>query len=139
VRRFDLGESITTDTISSEGVHCHQDIVIVKGDIKNAVQLYKQLRQNEPDKYNFVEDQLNILGYQLLNRNMVKAAIEIFKLNVKAYPESGNVYDSLAEAYIKEGNKEMAIKFYLKSLEKDPNNENARGMLNQLGIKKDNV
>jgi tetratricopeptide (TPR) repeat protein len=60
-------------------------------------------------------------------------------LNVEAYPESGNVYDSLAEAYLKEGNKEMAIKFYLKSLEKDPNNENARGMLRRLGVKKDNV
>jgi cyclase len=111
---------------------------IAKGDIKNAVQLYKNLRQDASDKYNFAEDQLNILGYQLLNRKMFKAAIEIFKLNVEAYPESGNVYDSLAEAYMKEGNKEMAIKFYLKSLEKDPNNENARGMLNQLGIRKDN-
>ncbi len=112
---------------------------IVKDGIKNAVQLYKNLRQEEPDKYNFAEDQLNILGYQLLNRNMVKAAIEIFKLNAEAYPESGNVYDSLAEAYMKDGNKEMAIKFYLKSLEKDPNNENARGMLNRLGVRKDNL
>ena len=112
---------------------------IVKGDIKKAVQLYRHLRQVEPHKYNFAEDQLNILGYQLLNRNMVKAAIEIFKLNVEAYPESGNVYDSLAEAYLKEGNKEQAIKFYLKSLEKDPNNENARGMLNRLGVRKDNL
>ena len=112
---------------------------IVKGDIKDTVQLYKHLRQDEPHKYNFAEDQLNILGYQLLNRNMVKAAIEIFKLNVEAYPESGNVYDSLAEAYLKEGNKEQAIKFYLKSLEKDPNNENARGMLNRLGVRKDSL
>lgn len=113
--------------------------VIVKGDVKKAVQLYKHLRQDAPDKYNFAEDQLNILGYQLLNRNMVKAAIEIFKLNAETYPESGNVYDSLAEAYMKDGNKEMAIKFYLKSLEKDPNNENARGMLKQLGVKKDDI
>jgi len=110
---------------------------ITKGDIKKVVELYKQLRQNEPDKYNFAEDQLNILGYQLLVRNMVKEAIEIFKLNVEAYPESGNVYDSLAEAYMNDGNKELAIKFYLKSLEKDPSNDNARGMLKRLGYKKE--
>lgn len=110
---------------------------ITKGDIKKVVKLYKQLRQNEPDKHNFAEDQLNILGYQLLARNMVKEAIEIFKLNVEAYPESGNVYDSLAEAYMNDGNKELAIKFYLKSLEKDPSNDNARGMLERLGYKKD--
>lgn len=112
---------------------------IVEGDIKDAVQLYIHLRRDELDKYNFAEDQLNILGYQLLNRNMIKEAIEIFKLNVEAYPESGNVYDSLAEAYVKEGNKDQAIKFYLKSLEKDPSNENARGMLNRLGVRKENV
>jgi glyoxylase-like metal-dependent hydrolase (beta-lactamase superfamily II) len=110
---------------------------LIKGDIKKVIMLYKHLRQNEPDKHNFAEDQLNILGYQLLARNMVKEAIEIFKLNVEAYPESGNVYDSLAEAYMNDGNKELAIKFYLKSLEKDPSNDNARGMLERLGYKKD--
>jgi tetratricopeptide (TPR) repeat protein len=68
---------------------------------------------------------------------MVKEAIEIFKLNVEAYPESGNVYDSLAEAYMNDGNEELAIKFYLESLEKDPSNDNARGMLKRLGYKKD--
>jgi len=56
---------------------------------------------------------------------------------VEAYPESGNVYDSLAEAYMNDRNKELAIKFYLKSLEKDPSNDNARGMLERLGYKKD--
>ncbi|UCC39505.1 MAG: MBL fold metallo-hydrolase [Candidatus Aminicenantes bacterium] len=110
---------------------------ITRSDIKEVVKLYKQLRQNEPDKYNFAENQLNILGYQLLARNMVKGAIEIFKLNVEAYPESGNVYDSLAEAYMNDGNRELAIKFYLKSLEKDPSNDNARGMLKRLGYKKE--
>jgi len=106
---------------------------LAKGNIKNAVRLYRKLRKIERDNYNSAEDQLNILGYQLLNRDMFKAAIEIFKLNVEAYPESGNVYDSLAEAYMKAGDKQMAIKFYQKSLEKDPTNENARGMLNRLG------
>jgi glyoxylase-like metal-dependent hydrolase (beta-lactamase superfamily II) len=110
---------------------------VTKGDIKKVAKLYKQLRQNEPDKHNFAEDQLNILGYQLLDRNMVKEAIEIFKLNVEAYPESGNVYDSLAEAYMNDGNKKLAIKFYLKSLEKDSSNDNAIGMLKRLGYKKD--
>lgn len=109
---------------------------IMEKDMSNVISLYKQLQQNEPEKYDFAEDQLNVLGYQLMNRNMYEEAIEIFRLNVEQYPQSGNTYDSLAEAYMNNGNKELAVKFYLKSLEKDPQNDSARGMLERLGYKK---
>ena len=91
------------------------------------------MRQEAPTRYNFAEEELNVLGYQLLNRNMVHEAIDIFKLNVEAYPESGNVYDSLAEAYMTDGQMGLAIEHYKKSIEKDPGNSNARGMLKRLG------
>jgi glyoxylase-like metal-dependent hydrolase (beta-lactamase superfamily II) len=106
--------------------------MITEGSIEEAVEGYRQLHKSEPDAYDFSEGHLNDLGYVLLNRGMVKEAIEIFRLNVDAYPESGNVYDSLAEAYMIDGNKELAIEFYVKSLDKDPNNENARGMIERL-------
>jgi glyoxylase-like metal-dependent hydrolase (beta-lactamase superfamily II) len=107
--------------------------MIVKGDIQKAIQYYKQLRRDALDQYNFAEDQLNLLGYRLLDRNMIKEAIEILKLNVETYPESGNVYDSLAEAYMRDGKRDSAIKYYLISLKKDPSNDNARSMLKKLG------
>ncbi len=52
--------------------------------------------------------------------NHMPEAIDLLKLNVKIYPDSGNVYDSLGEAYMKSGQKQMAIDNYKKSLEKDP-------------------
>jgi hypothetical protein len=52
-------------------------------------------------------------------------AVEIFKLNVELFPQSGNVYDSLAEAHMKAGQKELAIRNYAKALELDPTNRNA--------------
>jgi len=109
---------------------------IMNEEISNVISLYKQLRQNEADQYDFAEDQLNNLGYRLMDRGMIEEAIEIFRLNVEQYPQSGNAYDSLAEAYMNNGNKELAIKYYLKSLEKDPQNDNAKGMLKRLGYKK---
>ena len=45
------------------------------------------------------EQQLNTYGYQLLAEGKKKEAIEIFHINVKRYPDSWNVYDSLADAY----------------------------------------
>ena len=67
-----------------------------------------------------------------MGQEKIKEAIEIFKTNVKLYPESSNVYDSLGEAYMKDGNKELAIKNYEKSLELDPKNDNTKKMLGEL-------
>jgi tetratricopeptide (TPR) repeat protein len=62
----------------------------------------------------------------------MKEAIEIFKLNVAAYPKAWNSYDSLGEAYMINGNKELAIKNYKKSLELNPKNNSALKMLKKL-------
>jgi tetratricopeptide (TPR) repeat protein len=80
---------------------------------------------------------LNRLGYDLLYRKkMVKEAIEIFKLNIEVYPEYANGYDSLAEGYMVNGDKELAIKYYEKALEMDPKNTNAVEKLSELKKKK---
>jgi tetratricopeptide (TPR) repeat protein len=70
----------------------------------------------------------------LLNSDKVPEAIEVFKLNVEAFPKSGNVYDSLGEAYLVDGNEKLAIENYKKSLEIDPTNTNAKNVLKKLGI-----
>lgn len=69
-------------------------------------------------------------------RGNFKAAIEISKLNVEMYPQSTNVYDSLGVAYKNDGQKELAIKYYKKSLELNPENYNAKEMLKSLEEKK---
>jgi predicted Zn-dependent protease len=61
-----------------------------------------------------------------------KDAIEIFKLNTKAHPQVANAWDSLAEAYMKNGDKELAIKNYAKSLEMNPGNRRAVDQLKKL-------
>ncbi len=59
---------------------------------------------------------MNNLGYRLVGMKRLEHAIEIFKLNVESYPQSANAYDSLAETYMMNGNKELAIKNYERSL-----------------------
>jgi len=39
----------------------------------------------------------------------------MFELNIELFPESGNVYDSAAEAYLNNGNYEKSIEYYTKS------------------------
>ena len=82
--------------------------------------------------YDFTEPELNRLGYQLLRSGKTKEAIEIFKLNVEAYPQASNFYDSLGETYMAANERELAIQNYKKSLELNPNNTNAAAVLKRL-------
>ena len=79
------------------------------------------------------ESLVNELGYFLLYPfESPDKAVEMFMVNVLNYPQSANVYDSLAEALVVRGNKELAIENYAKSLELDPRNENDRRQLDML-------
>jgi len=100
-----------------------------------AVTRYKELKENFYGKgvFNFEnENALNDFGYEILEKDDAQGAIKVFALNTEKYPESGNVWDSLAEAYMKAGENAMAEKYYKKSLELDPENQNARDMLDKL-------
>ena len=78
------------------------------------------------------EAAFNRLGYQLLFRDHVTDAIEVFKSNVDAYPNSWNVYDSLGEAYMSADENELAIASYRRSVELNPRNTHGRRALLQL-------
>jgi cytochrome c-type biogenesis protein CcmH/NrfG len=56
----------------------------------------------------------------------------VFQLNVEAYPQSSNVYDSLGEGYMDDGDKPQAIANYQKSLQLNPKNRGAVEMLRKL-------
>jgi dienelactone hydrolase len=102
--------------------------------IAAGVKRYYDLKKNQPNDYDFSEPELNTFGYQLLGEGKIKESIEIFKLNVEAFPEGFNTYDSLGEAYMNAGERELAIKNYKKSLELNPQNTNAVDMLKKLGV-----
>ena len=72
------------------------------------------------------ETQLNAYGYQLIGQGKLKEAIDIFKENVKRYPASWNVYDSLAEALEKSGDNKAAVNNYKNALAKAPEAQKAR-------------
>jgi tetratricopeptide (TPR) repeat protein len=94
--------------------------------------LEKQGRQTEADALRKEglsladETQLNAYGYELLGKGNTKEAIDIFKMNIKQYPNSWNVYDSLGEALLMTGNKKEAMENYKMALAKAPANQKSR-------------
>ena len=100
--------------------------------LEAAIARYREIKDREADAYDLREAELNMLGYTLLGQKKFEDAIAVFKLNLEAFPESANCYDSLAEGYMAAGQKELAIKNYAKSLELNPANRGAVEQLNKL-------
>ncbi len=112
--------------------------IIGKSGVESGIKEYHRMKNDfrKLYRYDFSEEEINTLGYELLRAGKNKDAIAIFKLNVEEHPRSWNVYDSLGEAYMEDGQKELAIEFYKKSLEINPNNNNGKEMLKKLEEKK---
>lgn len=117
------------------------------GGAEKAAQQLTAARQKDPKAKLFDEGLVNAIGYEHLEEGDNKGAIQIFKLNANAFPDSANVYDSLSDAYLAEGQKDLArenAKKALQMLETDTSlneafrkgiQENAEGKLKQLGEK----
>jgi serine-type D-Ala-D-Ala carboxypeptidase/endopeptidase len=112
---------ILKKTINSQGIDA-------------AVTQFYELKNTKEAEYDFSEGPLNTLGYSYLEKD-VKTALAIFKLNVEMYPNSSNVYDSYGEALMKDGQKELAIESYKKSVELNPGNIAGIAALEHMGVK----
>jgi CubicO group peptidase (beta-lactamase class C family) len=78
------------------------------------------------------ESSMNQLGYVLIGMKRIDDAILVFAQNTVDYPQSWNVWDSLAEAYMDKGDKEKAIADYERSLQLNPGNTNGAEQLKKL-------
>ena len=92
-----------------------------------AVARYGAIKREQPGRYDFNEWVLNDLGYKLAGSGKLQEAVRILRLNVEEYPASANVYDSLADACYRSGDKACAIENYRKALEKNAGNKKSRG------------
>lgn len=122
-RPYDMPKKSIAETIFA---------TIVEKGIAPTLAQYRELREKYSDTYALDEGEMNIAGYRLLGMKMIKEAIEVFRLNVEAFPQSFNVYDSLGEAYMINGDKELAIKNYQKSVELNPQNTSGIEALKKL-------
>jgi CubicO group peptidase (beta-lactamase class C family) len=104
------------------------------GGVDGMLAEYSRLRRTRPES-DFDPGQLNQAGYQSLRADRRPGdAITIYKLNVEMFPKDSNAYNSLGEAYMEAGEKDLAVANYRRSLELDPKNDNAIAMLKKLGV-----
>jgi tetratricopeptide (TPR) repeat protein len=97
----------------------------------HAPAIYAAMVKEQPD-FKLDEDAVIQWAYDLMEKNHLSEATDLFKLDVQVFPSSWNGYDSLGEAYMKAGQKQLAIDNYKKSLELNPTNEGAKEKLKVL-------
>lgn len=117
------------------------------GGASQAAQIFHKARKGDPNAFVFPEPMLNVLAYERLQAAGVHVAgadlptqkaaspspndaaqaksdaLTLFKLNAEAYPESANAQDSLADAYLINGDKVQALAAEQKCLELLPNDK----------------
>jgi dienelactone hydrolase len=98
----------------------------------HAGEVYASL-QKQDSTFKLDETRINSWATDLLDERHVPEALELFKLNATLYPDSGDVYSSLAQAYEASGQAQLAIENYQKCLEKDPDNFDALRKVKELG------
>jgi len=94
---------------------------------------YKGLKAKSADEYGFEnESTLNEIGYFYKNSQRLDDAILVFEYNTTLFPQSGNVFDSLGEAYYAKGDMLKALLNYKKALALDPTNATAKAVVTEL-------
>jgi dienelactone hydrolase len=93
------------------------EVIDHPGGPAKAAQLYADARKRDAKATLFSEAVMNRLAYEHLQDGDIKGAVSLMKLNVAAYPKSANVYDSLSDAYLADGQKDLARQNARKALE----------------------
>jgi uncharacterized protein HemY len=78
------------------------------------------------------ENLINQMGYGCLQNELPNKAEAFFKLNVKNFPNSSNVYDSLGDYYAGVDKNDLAIAAYEKAMSTGDGNSYSQAKLDAL-------
>jgi tetratricopeptide (TPR) repeat protein len=101
------------DTVASASI---LNQIEMPGGVAQVTQQLMEARRKDPQVQLFPEITVDILGAGHLRASETKAAIEIFKLNLLAYPDSADAHNNLADAYLADGQKDLARQYAEKAL-----------------------
>ncbi|GAA4310476.1 hypothetical protein GCM10023183_28440 [Nibribacter koreensis] len=100
----------------------------------HAEKLVQEMKKKDK-KYHVAEADLNDWGYLLWKQGQLPKALAVFKLTTSLFPNSGNAFDSYAEALVASGQKDLAIQNYKRALALNPKNSGAIKQLQALEAK----
>lgn len=115
--------------IELPGLTEHVLTALEHGGVDAAAVAYDTYRRRHPA---FTGLEMNALGYELLGQGRTEAAVAVFEWNARDYPTQWWIWDSLGDGHAAQGSTQEAIAAYEKSLELNPENQNAIDRLSEL-------
>lgn len=102
-----------------------------------ALEGYMAIKKQDSTSIFVEEREFNRLGYSFIRKNEFDDALAVFKMNAALYPDSDNVYDSLADVYLRTGDSLQAYDHYTKALELNSGNKRAKRFMENYHKKQD--
>ncbi len=128
-----LKNLIFNDSIIPQGpIYLKLKDYILKDGIAKTKEVYFKEKQKSNQDYMFWGNLIDQLGYWLIDRNHLEKAVEVLKFNVELEPEDTDWPDSVADAYTKMDSIDLAIQWYEKALDMNPNQDYTKEKLNKL-------
>jgi len=102
----------------------------------SVLSLYEKIKSDSSDYYNLNEEEFSYLGYDLLKNNLVIESVLLFKLYVREFPNFYKAYSGLADAYLMDGNKGLAVKNFRTAIKLNPQDKYSINKLKKLSSQK---
>lgn len=119
-------QQITYDYLKAPEGYKTPSFYLKEGNYEKALAGYLEIKKQDSTSSFINERGFNTMGYKHIRNHEFDKAIGVLKLNASLHPNSANVYDSLAEAYLLNGDSLKAYNNYEKTLEIFPNNIRAQ-------------
>jgi tetratricopeptide (TPR) repeat protein len=98
--------------------------ILNSGNVETAIEIYEKFTALDPDLVLFPEANMNYAGYRMLQGGRTAEAVALLKMNAETYPQSANCWDSLAEAYMANGDNDLALQCVETLIETLPDDTN---------------
>ena len=110
---------------------------IEQSGVDSAIRQYRGLRERVAlnGYFDFTEWRINELARHLVAANKIPEAIAILEMNGEFNPNSASIPFELGELYRQRGEKDKAIASFQKALQVNPQNQQARQRLTELGVR----
>ena len=118
--------TVTYDYLKAPDGYKTPSLYLKEGNYEKALAGYLDIKKQDSTSSFINEREFNRIGYNHMVKHDYDKAIGILKINAALHPESANVYDSLAEAYLLNNDSLQAYINYKKALEFFPENKPAK-------------
>ncbi|MBC3846920.1 tetratricopeptide repeat protein [Winogradskyella echinorum] len=125
----DNKDSIAYNYLKVADTYKTPSLYLKEGNYEKALAGYLEIKKQDSTSSYINEWDFNSKGYQYMRKKDFQKAIDVLKINAALHPNSANVYDSLGEAYLRNGDSLEAYDNYIKTLEINSENKRAQNYI----------